>query len=210
MELSHRFDVAAPVADTWPAFLDMPRLAPCMPGAEVTEVVDDRNVKGAAKVKVGPVNLRFAGRAEMTEIDEAARSATMVAKGSDAKGRGNAEAKVRFALSETAASTTEVNVNTTLDLTGSVAQYGRASGLIDEIANQLIAEFVQNLEQELAAAPGPVDAPDQLADATPVADAPEPVAASASAEPEPAPKELSGLSVLFRALVVAFKKRFAR
>ena len=100
MDLHHQFEVSAAVEDTWAAFLDMPRVAPCMPGAEITEVIDDRNVKGGAKVKVGPVNLRFAGTAEMVEIDEPNRTALMKAGGADAKGRGNADADVRFTLSE--------------------------------------------------------------------------------------------------------------
>jgi len=195
MELDHRFEVAAPVADTWPAFLDMPRLAPCMPGAEVTGVVDDRNVTGAAKVKVGPVNLRFAGRAEMVEIDDVARSAKMVAKGSDAKGRGNAEAVVRFSLDEAGPTNTTVEVHTTLNLTGSVAQYGRAAGLIDEIANQMIADFVDNLERELARDAQPLVV---------IGDE------SSGQQPDSSERPVSGLTLLFKALLSYFRKLFAR
>ena len=135
MDLQHEFDVAASIDDAWLAFLDMPRIAPCMPGAEVTEVIDEHNVKGGAKVKVGPVNLRFAGAAEMIEIDPVNHSAFLKAGGADAKGRGNADADVRFTLTEVGASSTHVEVTTILNLTGSVAQYGRVSGLIDEIAS---------------------------------------------------------------------------
>jgi len=154
MNLHHEFEVAVDVRDAWPAFLDMPRIAPCMPGAEVTEVIDERHVKGEARVKVGPVSLRFAGVGEMTEIDDGNRSAVLAARGSDAKGRGNADADVRFSLHDAGENLTRVEVHTTLNLTGSVAQYGRASGLVDEIANQLIADFVECLERELAR-PGP-------------------------------------------------------
>jgi len=197
MDLHHQFEVDADIQDTWPAFLDMPRIAPCLPGAEVTEVVDEHNVRGAAKVKVGPVNLRFAGRAEMTRIDDANRSATLIATGSDAKGRGNADADVRFSLTETGERRTLVEVHTTLSLTGSVAQYGRASGLIDEIANQVIAEFVKNLETELAgdSRTGREDAADQMA--------------PAAAQPQ-ATRAVSGLRVLLRALVAMVRKWFRR
>lgn len=223
MDLQNDFDVAASLDETWNAFLDMERIAPCMPGAEVTEVIDDRNVKGGAKVKVGPLNLRFAGSAEITEIDLENRTALVKAGGADAKGRGNADADIRFTMTEGGPSLTHVQVGTVLNLTGSVAQYGRASGLIDEIANQLIGEFVTNLEAELA-----VDADTSAAmrDAADVADlaatssaptgdhadvtdrtdlthgATEPVAPSAGSAPA------SGLKLFFKAIVAMFKKRF--
>ncbi len=199
MELTHQFEVAAPIEKTWLAFLDMPRVAPCMPGAEVTEVVDETNVNGAAKVKVGPVNLRFSGKAEMTEIDHDTHSALMVGQGSDVKGRGNAAADVRFALADIGNGRTKVDVNTTLNLTGSVAQYGRASGLIDEIANQLIAEFVQNLEAELGR--DGETAPSETAGLTP--------APKESVEPTGA-KPASGLTLFLRAVIAMIKKRFKR
>ncbi len=200
MDLQHEFDVAASVEDAWLAFLDMPRIAPCMPGAEVTEVIDEHNVKGGAKVKVGPVNLRFAGAAEMTEIDPVNRSALIKAGGADAKGRGNADADVRFTLTELGASSTQVSVTTILNLTGSVAQYGRVSGLIDEIANQLIGEFVTNLEAELG-----VGADAASADAGPS----EAAASSPSKTPSPTTVPASGLKLFFKALLSMMKKQFA-
>jgi carbon monoxide dehydrogenase subunit G len=204
MDLQHEFDVAASVDDAWTAFLDMPRIAPCMPGAEVTEVIDEHNVKGGAKVKVGPVNLRFAGAAEMTEIDPVNHSALIKAGGADAKGRGNADADVRFTLTELGASSTHVSVTTILNLTGSVAQYGRVSGLIDEIANQLIGEFVTNLEAELGvgADAGTSDAASSAAAAS---------SPSKTSSPTISPRETtpaSGLKLFFKALLSMLKKRF--
>ncbi len=196
MDLHHQFEVAADINDAWPAFLDMPRIAPCMPGAEVTEVIDERNIKGAAKVKVGPLNLRFTGRAEMTRIDDISRTAVMTARGSDAKGRGNADADVSFFLRDAGESRTLVEVHTKLNLTGTVAQFGRTTGFIDEIANQLIAEFVECLEAELASdgRPGQGEAED---DASPAAKS-------------PAAKPVSGLTIFFRAMVAVVKKWFRR
>jgi carbon monoxide dehydrogenase subunit G len=201
MDLQHEFDVAASIDDAWLAFLDMPRIAPCMPGAEVTEVIDERNVKGGAKVKVGPVNLRFAGAAEMIEIDPVNRTAFLKAGGADAKGRGNADADVRFTLTEVGASSTHVEVSTILNLTGSVAQYGRVSGLIDEIASQLIGEFVTNLEAELGVG----------ADASTVdAAASSPSETTPASTSPPKTKPASGLKLFFKALLSLIKKRFAR
>jgi carbon monoxide dehydrogenase subunit G len=200
MDLQHEFDVAASIDDAWLAFLDMPRIAPCMPGAEVTEVIDEHNVKGGAKVKVGPVNLRFAGAAEMIEIDPVNHSAFLKAGGADAKGRGNADADVRFTLTELGASSTHVSVTTILNLTGSVAQYGRVSGLIDEIASQLIGEFVTNLEAELGVG----------ADASNVdASASTPPETSPASTSPPKTKPASGLKLFFKALLSLIKKRFS-
>lgn len=204
MDLHHEFEVAAKVEEVWPAFLDMPRLAPCMPGAEITEIIDDHNVKGAAKVKVGPVNLRFAGTGEMTDVDDEARSARLKAKGSDAKGRGNADADIRFQLTEGGHNQTAVDVTTSLRLTGSVAQYGRASGLIDEIANQLIAEFVTNLETELAPDVGSEPGPE------PASDDPAPDHAAPDHSGPESATALSGLKIFFKALVAMIRKRLGR
>jgi len=211
MDLHHEFEVSAAVEETWAAFLDMPRVAPCLPGAEITEVIDDRNVKGGAKVKVGPVNLRFAGTAEMVEIDERNRTALMKAGGADAKGRGNADADVRFTLSETGSNRTAVEVNTSLNLTGSVAQYGRVSGLIDEIANQLLDEFVANLEVELGGADESAVAADSRSSTADPSAAAISDAASQQPPPIPAPvKAASGLTLFFKAVWSMIKKKFRR
>ncbi len=185
MELQNSFTVAADVETAWQVLLDVPRIAPCMPGAELTETIDDRHFKGKAKVRVGPVQLSFTGEAELTDVDAAAHSARLSARGSDTKGRGAAQADVTFALVEDGGNT-RVDIATDLNLTGSIAQYGRAAGLINEIAAQIIAEFASNLERQLSPATpevGAEAAADAPALATPVAD-----------------NSMSGLRLLFRAL----------
>lgn len=202
MELHHDFEIPAGVDRAWALLLDIPRIAPCMPGAELTEIAGDDTYKGNARVKVGPVQLRFAGEARVSDIDEAARTARVAARGSDAKGRGNASADVRFALSPAGAGRTRVDVLTDLSLTGTVAQYGRASGLIDEIARQIIADFVRNLEAELGAdgarpageAPVPSEAASSRAGADAAPSGPAPGRAPASGQ------AVSGLSLLLRAI----------
>lgn len=149
MELTHDFEVPTGLDEAWTFLLDVPRVASCLPGAELTEVVDERNFKGSACVKVGPVALTFAGTAEIVEVDQAHHNAIVCAKGSDRKGRGNADATVHFELIPTSANSTAVNVSTNLTLAASAAQYGRASGLIDAVAKEIIADFVANLEAEL-------------------------------------------------------------
>lgn len=150
MNLNHSFEIPTDQNAAWSILLDIPRIAPCMPGAELTEIVGERTYKGQARVKVGPVALKFAGQAEITDIDNDAHKAVVHAKGADGKGRGTADATVRFKLVAVGEKATRVDVDTDLNLTGAVAQYGRASGLIDAVANQIIADFVENLKGELA------------------------------------------------------------
>lgn len=191
MELQNSFTVTADVETAWQVLLDVPRIAPCMPGAELTETVDDRHFKGNAKVRVGPVHLSFAGEAELTEVDAASHTARLSARGNDTKGRGAAQADVTFALVEDGGNT-RVDITTDLNLTGSVAQYGRAAGLIGEIAAQIIADFAANLEA-------------QLTPAVPQAGA----EAVTAAKPTPAAAEsISGLRILFRALAAMIGRWF--
>ena len=149
MEIKNSFIVSSDIRTSWNILLDIERIAPCMPGAELTAVIDDTHYKGNAKLRVGPVSLTFSGEAEITEVDEVNFSAKVHAKGNDTKGRGAADAYVVFALSEDGEQT-RVDVSTELNLSGSVAQYGRASGLIDAIASQIISDFTDNLESEIA------------------------------------------------------------
>jgi carbon monoxide dehydrogenase subunit G len=194
MQLNNSFTVPADPETAWKVLLDVPRIAPCMPGAELTEVVGERAYKGNAKLRVGPVSLTFSGEAEITAMDESARTATVHAKGNDTKGRGAAEAEVHFSLHEDGGQT-RVDIATDLNLSGSVAQYGRASGLIDAIAGQIITDFAKNLEAEIG-----TDVP--TAETTP-ADAAAPTPAPA-AEPArataPSDNSISGIRLFFRAL----------
>lgn len=208
MQLNNSFTVPADPATAWKILLDVPRIAPCMPGAELTEVVGERAYKGNAKLRVGPVSLTFAGEAEITEIDEDARTAKVRARGNDTKGRGAAEAEVVFKLSEDGGAS-RVDITTDLNLSGSVAQYGRASGLIDAIAGQIISDFAKNLEAEI----GSDAAPAAPAPAAPAQDAPEGAGEPASEDTAPAtasaapandrPKadnSISGIRLFFRAI----------
>jgi carbon monoxide dehydrogenase subunit G len=215
MQLTNSFTVPAEPARAWAILLDVPRIAPCMPGAELTEVVDDHTYKGNAKVRVGPVSLSFAGTAKITEIDEAAHKAHVVASGSDAKGRGGAQADVDFTMVPDGDGT-RVDIVTELTLSGSVAQYGRAAGLIEEIARQIVDQFAANLaalveaEGGAPAAPAEPDMPASAEGAAPAAEgaaAPQP-AAQPAARPAPVGNEISGISLFFRALWAMIKRAF--
>jgi len=186
MQIENSFVVPVDPATAWRVLLDVPRMARCMPGATLTEAREDRSYAGNVVVKLGPVRLAFAGEARITELDETARRAKVEGKGNDTKGRGSAQAKLDFVLVPDGAGT-HVVVTTDLQLTGSVAQYGRGAGLIKEVANQLVGEFAGNLARDIAASEPPPAA--RSADA--------PQAAPLPAAP---PRAVSGLTILVKAL----------
>jgi carbon monoxide dehydrogenase subunit G len=121
MEFDNTFEVPLPPAEAWPLLMDIQRIAPCMPGAQLTEVVDDRTYKGNIGVRLGPVALTFAGIIKFEEIDDTNHTARVKAQGTDAKGRGGANAAASFRL-ESAGAGSKVVVHTDLTLSGAVAQ----------------------------------------------------------------------------------------
>ncbi|MEI7786529.1 MAG: SRPBCC family protein [Betaproteobacteria bacterium] len=148
MEFTNRFHVPLPLAEAWKLMLDVPRILPCLPGARLVEALGDKLYKGSVAVKLGPVKLSFDGQAELVRVDEQAHVAWLKGAGMDAKGRGGAQTEFSFTL-EAAGSGTDVTVRTELQLTGSIAQYGRGSGMISEVATQLLRQFEQNLSRML-------------------------------------------------------------
>ena len=149
MEFDNSFEVPLPPAQAWPLLMDIRRMAPCMPGAELTDVVDDKTYKGKISVRLGPVALTFAGTVKFEEIDDANHKARVRAQGSDDKGRGAAQAAAAFRL-EPAAGGSKVFVHTDLTLSGAVAQYGRGVGMIQATAAALISQFAGNLKTAIA------------------------------------------------------------
>ena len=124
MKFDNSFEVSLPPPEAWTVLMDVERIAPCMPGASLTEVVDDGSFKGTVSVRLGPVALTFEGEARFNHIDEAAQTASVKAQGKDPKGRGGADATVTFRL-EPSEIGSKVLIETDLTLSGSVAQYGR-------------------------------------------------------------------------------------
>jgi uncharacterized protein len=175
MEFDNSFEVPLSPAQAWSVLMDIPRIAPCMPGAELTEVVDPQNFGGKISVRLGPVALAFAGRVQIDSIDEANHSARVKAQGNDAKGRGAANATAAFRI-EPAAAGSKILIHTDLMLSGAVAQYGRGVGMIQATAAQIINQFAGNLRAQLA----------QQAPARPVPESAPPASAAASTEPAPA------------------------
>jgi hypothetical protein len=161
MEFDNSFEVPLPPAEAWEVLLDIRGIAPCMPGAELSEVVSENTYKGKINVRLGPVALTFAGIVKLDEIDNAGHTARVSAQGTDAKGRGGAHATSVFRL-EPAGAGCKVLVHTNLNLSGAVAQYGRGVGIIQATAAQLMNQFAKCLREKLApaqSAPSPAAAP---------------------------------------------------
>lgn len=148
MKLSNSFDVPLPISEAWPVLLDVQRIAPCMPGAELTEVIDPETYRGKISVRLGPVALTFSGIVKLEEIDHAHFKARLKANGTDAKGRGGAHAVAAFRL-EQADGGSRVLVETDLTLSGAVAQYARGVGIVQATAAELMNEFAARLQAHL-------------------------------------------------------------
>jgi len=215
MEFDNSFEVPLPIDDAWKVLMDIRRIAPCMPGAELTDVVDDRTYKGRIGVRLGPVALSFAGVVKFEDIDDTNRTARVAAQGNDAKGRGSANAIASFHL-ERAGGGTKVLVHTNLTLSGAVAQYGRGVGIIKMTAAQIITQFANNLKTQLAqdgtavatAAPSPPPMPP--ASAPPAATSQSPAPAAPLQPAPPAAKPISGFGLMANVLWGFLKRLFGR
>jgi len=192
VEFDNSFEVPLPPAEAWPVLMDIKRIAPCMPGAELTEAVNDRTYKGRIGVRLGPVALTFAGTVTFEEIDSANHSARVKAQGTDAKGRGGANATASFRV-EPVAGGSKVLVHTDLALSGAVAQYGRGVGMIQATAAQIINQFAGNLKAQLAAAPAVAAASD---------------ASVSTSAPAPTARPISGFALMARVLWDAIARLF--
>jgi carbon monoxide dehydrogenase subunit G len=189
VELDNSFEVPLPPAEAWPVLMDIRRIAPCMPGAELTDVVDDTTYKGRIAVRLGPVALTFSGVVKFEEIDNTNHTARVKAQGSDAKGRGGANAAASFRLAP-AGSGSKVLVHTDLSLSGSVAQYGRGVGIVQATAAQIMNQFAANLKAQIAA------------------QSPASAAAQLPAAPVPQAKPISGLTLMMQMIWNALKSLF--
>jgi len=156
MKIENAFRIAVPVDEAWALVTDVPRIAPCLPGAEVTEDLGDGRYRGEAAVRLGPVGLRFVGEAWFVEQDAAKRVAVLQAAARERTGRGTARAVITSRLVP-ADDGTEVFLVTDLQLSGAVAQFGR-QGIVTDVSTALIGQFAECLSRSVAAAPAPVAA----------------------------------------------------
>jgi uncharacterized protein len=224
MRIEQTVEVEAPLDRVWALVNDVPRVAPCMPGAELTEVVDERTFAGTVKVKLGPINLAYKGTVVLEEVDEADHRARLQASGRDVRGGGTAKATVDTRLEAVADDRTRMSVETDLHLTGRVASFGR--GAVQDVSAKLFGQFAACLRDTLEAAPAaaaPAEPAAPAAGAAPAADRPATAAPAEPAAPAPGasaptggqPLKAGGLvsTVIvgrLRALVAAIGRFFRR
>lgn len=194
MKIDNEFTVNVPLAKAWEVLSDMEQVVPLMPGAQLVGQEGD-DFLGKVKIKVGPVNTEFTGKAHFVERDEAAHRAVVDGRGKEARGTGNAAAVVVLQLHE-AGDQTRVTVETDLKIVGKLAQFG--SSMLQQVSEKLLGQFVDSLEAKLAAGDEPAPAADIVATpATPGAEAlgtPAAPAARIAPAPEPEPIDLLQLA----------------
>jgi carbon monoxide dehydrogenase subunit G len=176
MKIDNEFTVNVPVDEAWQVLTDLERIAPCMPGAQLTGREGDAFL-GKVKVKVGPVISEFAGTASFIEKNDATHHAVIDAKGRDSRGAGNASAIITAQLRADGDQRTVVTVETDLKISGKLAQFG--SGMIAEVSSKLLAQFVDSLEKQVMSTPETPTAPSTasvVAGSPSLADAPAVVA----------------------------------
>ena len=164
MDLHHEFTVNVPVDEAWRVLTDLERIAPCLPGAQLTEV-EGETYRGQVKVKVGPILAQFKGQASFVSRDDAAHTATLKGEGRDTTGKGNASAMITAELTAVDSNSTRCVVNTDLSISGKVAQFGR--GALADVSDKLLAQFVDNLNQLIASSPAVAPTPVSAPEATP-------------------------------------------
>lgn len=164
MKLENSFEVSASPEAAWALLMDVPRVIPCMPGAELVETVDESNWKARMRVKLGPISLSFLTDVNREEVDEAARRVRLATKAREERGRGAATATIESSLSS-AEGRTRVTTLTDLTLSGAAAQYGR--GLVQGVTEQLLQSFADCLERQLAPSAESQDGPTPPAAAQP-------------------------------------------
>jgi carbon monoxide dehydrogenase subunit G len=202
MKLEQSFEVNAPLERVWRELIDIERVAPCLPGAEITESGDDGVYRGNFSVRLGPTTAAYRGELHMEEADDETHVARMRASGQDKRGQGGAKAAIVSKLSERG-DRTLVEVETDFTITGRLARFGRG-GMIQDVSNRLLREFADCLQKTIEASLPPAEAAAQGADAQAVAQ-PAP-----GAPGPPAARPVRGFSLLMSVLWERLKRLFRR
>jgi carbon monoxide dehydrogenase subunit G len=208
MKLEQSFEVRAPLERVWETLIDIERVAPCLPGAEVTESGEDGTYRGTFSVRLGPTTAAYHGELDLEELDEAARRVVMRAQGQDKRGQGSANATIVSTMQE-AGEVTRVDVETDFTITGRLARFARG-GMMEDISSRLLREFADCLQQKIeappAAEPSVVDA---VLAATPEGAAAAPVALGGR-DAATTTRPIGGFSLFFRALLDRLRRLFRR
>ena len=233
MKLEQTFEVQAPLPQVWAALNDLERVAPCLPGAAITDHDEDGTYRGTFTVKLGPMTAAYNGTIKIEDTDEATHTATLKARGTDKRGQGGANATIVNTLTEHDGGT-QVSAVTDFSITGRLAQFGRG-GIMQDVSNRLLRDFATCLSTRLAEGPaagapaaggqaagGPAaEAPAAEPGPPPDEPAPEEVASAATAapstpppapaaKPPPAAAPLKGGSLFFSVIWERIKGLFRR
>jgi carbon monoxide dehydrogenase subunit G len=226
MKLEQSFDVAAPLDQVWRALNDLARVAPCLPGAAITDHDDDGTYHGTFQVKLGPTTAAYRGTIKIENADESSHTATLKARGTDKRGQGGANATIVNTLTEQDGGT-RVEAVTDFTITGRLARFGRG-GMMEDISNRLMRDFATCLSSRLAEAPTAPSgeevakgeaAPEAVAAADPGEAPPADAAAASAAAPPPPPppqaqpqaaKPVGGIGLFLSVLWERLRRRFAR
>lgn len=214
MRIENVFEVVAPSDRVYAFLLDVNRVATCLPGAELAEVVDPNTFKGKVKIKVGPITVSYNGTARIAERDEAGRVATLEAEGRETTGPGSARATARMSVLD-AGGTSQVRLETDFTVAGRIANFGR--GVMEDVSKRLVAQMAECIKANLEVAePAPAATGAPTAAGPPEATASEAQVAAGQPEPPvqaaapPAAKPVNALSLLFAVIWDRIRRLFRR
>jgi carbon monoxide dehydrogenase subunit G len=209
MKLEHSFQVSAPLQEVWERLIDVEQVAPCLPGAEITEAGDDGTYHGTFSVRLGPTTAAYRGQLSMAEVDEGAHRVVMRASGQDKRGQGTAKAEIVSVLSE-AEGVTTVAVDTDFTITGKLARFGRG-GMIQDVSNRLLRDFSDCLAKKIEAGAQPAASGASGGSAEPASGGPPPPGPAPSpAAGKPAAKPIGGFSLMMKVLWDRIRRLFRR
>jgi carbon monoxide dehydrogenase subunit G len=184
MEITKSFVLKAPAPAVWAFLIDPTRVARCLPGAAITEKLDEQSYAGTITVKVGPVTANYRGKMRFERLDEAAGEADIAASGQETRGKGGADMRMKSRVVARSPEETEVTVVSDVNVMGVLAQFGR--GMIQDVSDQLFQKFTEGMRRELETS---------TAAEAPLSPAPTPVAASLDVPPPDAPTPVVAAAV---------------
>ena len=152
MKIENSFEVPVSASEAWAMLMNIEEVVGCLPGAELGEVVDESTYKGTFKARIGPISVTLAGTVAFEERDEARRVGRLKGQASDTRGRGGTVSLIAFQLTENAEHT-QVDIQTDLQLSGALAQYGRGAGMVSNLAGRIIGQFAECLRARIERAP---------------------------------------------------------
>lgn len=213
IKITETFEIDAPMDQVWEFISDPTKVVTCLPGAELTQVIDAKTYEGKVKVKVGPILAAYKGLARIEELDGLTHTIRVAAEGKETAGAGLAKAGMIGVVEATPSGGTKVSVNADVDIKGKLAQFG--GGLIQEVARQIFKQFAENVQDVLSSSEGEAD----VTETSPAVSEPAPTAAHASAaaapmpahqDTPPVPSDINALALILKSIGAIFARFFGR